>query len=62
MHNDIEPGMMLPEGKTCNDCVHYERCTRLIGLHNTNGSTSCDWFPSLFKEKDGEAPCTPCGK
>lgn len=47
----MELDMQLPPGKTCNDCTHYQRCLALIGAHNVEGSTSCDWSPSRFQER-----------
>ena len=38
--------MDLPEGKTCDDCRHFRRCSALIG--DVAGNTKCDWFPSRF--------------
>ncbi len=40
--------MRLSEGKTCNDCLWYQRCSEIIGLEN-DGSTKCDWHPSRFR-------------
>lgn len=42
-------GGKLPEGKTCSDCVHSERCSWLIGIKGTE--TQCDWLPSRFFER-----------
>ena len=39
----------LPEGKTCGDCVHFERCEWLISCKRDR--TSCDWHPIRFVEK-----------
>ena len=44
----IEPTMDLPEGKTCGDCVHFNRCNSIYG-HITEDE-SCDWSPSRFKK------------
>lgn len=41
--------MRLPDGRTCRQCVHFARCTFLIGVHPD--STVCDWHPSQFAEK-----------
>jgi hypothetical protein len=40
----------LPPGKTCNDCVHYVRCTMVLGL-KVDVNTECDWIPSKFRER-----------
>ena len=45
----IHREMRLPEGKTCNNCDWYHRCSNVIGLENS-GSTQCDWHPSRFRE------------
>ena len=37
----IRREMRLPEGKTCNNCDWYHRCSEVIGLENS-GSTKCD--------------------
>ena len=44
--------MRLPEGKTCGDCIHCTRCTRLFGCVKYN--SVCDWLPSRFAEKEKE--------
>lgn len=41
-----EKDMMLPETLTCDDCIHFARCTGLIG--EITGNTNCDWSPSMF--------------
>lgn len=40
--------MDLPEGKTCADCVHCERCTKIFG--HIPEDEACDWSPSRFRE------------
>jgi hypothetical protein len=43
----VQLDMLLPDGKTCGDCIHIRRCT---GLGVTNASReSCDWSPSRFR-------------
>lgn len=34
----------LPDGKTCADCVHVERCVSMFGQKSTD--TACQWIPS----------------
>ena len=41
--------MALPDGKTCNNCVHKSRCFALYGISYSN--TRCDFSPSRFKER-----------
>lgn len=41
--------MMLPEGKTCGDCVHIKRCEAIFG--HTPTDRSCDFFPRRFLER-----------
>ena len=41
--------MSLPQGKTCGDCVHFERCKWLISAEKT--WTNCDFYPNKFIEK-----------
>jgi hypothetical protein len=45
----VDVGMLLPPGKTCGDCRHYERCRFLVGRSLTE--QHCDWYPSRFQEK-----------
>lgn len=46
----LDDDMVLPDGKTCGDCVHWKRCSNLIDdLDLTN--TECDFAPSRFREK-----------
>ncbi len=44
----IPKDMLLPEGKTCKDCFHFERCEWLIQCKPNR--ISCDWSPSRFVE------------
>lgn len=44
--------MQLPNGKTCADCAHIERCMLMFGGKPEN--TSCDWEPIKFNE----IPCS----
>jgi hypothetical protein len=37
----------LPDGKTCDECAHFKRCSGLIG--SVTGNTSCDWYPIRFR-------------
>jgi len=38
--------MDLPDGKTCGDCVHIERCKAIFG--HIEADKYCDWFPIRF--------------
>ena len=38
----------LPAGKSCNDCVHIDRCYFLVGVAPTD--TRCDFDPSRFQQ------------
>ena len=38
--------MLLPRGKTCKDCVRFQRGEWLISLKGNE--TNCDWSPSKF--------------
>lgn len=43
----VEPEMLLPDGKTCGDCLHWPKCRALISdLDSAN--RSCDFAPSRF--------------
>lgn len=44
-----EPDMALPDGKTCQDCVHFLRCRWLVSAHALN--EVCDWSPSRFRPR-----------
>ena len=44
--------MKLPEGKTCNDCSHVERCISMFGAKREN--TSCGFEPIRFVAKQKE--------
>lgn len=46
--------MNLPEGKTCGDCVHCNRCTAIFG--HIPEDQVCDWYPSRYREKATGAP------
>ena len=41
--------MKLPPGKTCKDCQHCYRCTKMFGAKETN--TECDFYPMRFQDK-----------
>lgn len=41
-----EPSMVLPEGKTCGDCLHFTRCSAMFG--HIAADEVCDWAPSRF--------------
>lgn len=38
--------MTLPEGATCGQCIHIQRCNGIFG--HVASDTTCDWFPRLF--------------
>ena len=40
--------MKLPDNKSCADCIHANRCTKLFGVKLTN--TECDFYPIAFRE------------
>lgn len=46
MREHTPKSMWLPDGKTCSDCVHLDRCVAMFG-GDPNG-TACDWSPSRF--------------
>jgi hypothetical protein len=45
---DYDAAMRLPRGKTCDDCVHIRRCVA-FGFSSPE-RTSCDFWPSRFKD------------
>ena len=46
---DYDAEMKLPAGKTCGDCFHIRRCLGL-GYTSAEANTSCDFWPSRFRE------------
>jgi len=50
----------LPEGKTCGDCFHADRCCSMFG--RIPKDEVCDWSPIRFREKviESEMPATVC--
>lgn len=55
----IAENSILPTGKTCADCAHFNQCDWLFSCVPEN--TACDWSPSRFREppKASEPPETP---
>jgi hypothetical protein len=47
---DEETCMQLPEGKTCADCVHTERCCEVLGCSSPDRDY-CDFFPRRFHQR-----------
>lgn len=45
--------MLLPKGKTCDDCIHIKRCSWLI--LRVGNEIMCDWYPSKFIERQMES-------
>jgi len=45
---EMDKNMMLPQGKTCKNCVHCERCTSMFGKKETD--MSCDFYPIRYYE------------
>jgi hypothetical protein len=43
--------MNLPDGLTCGDCYHINKCSKIFG--HTSTDTYCDWFPRRFITKGG---------
>jgi len=44
-----EPEMDLPAGKTCGDCIHFQRCNHIYGHIATD--EVCDWAPSRYSPR-----------
>lgn len=44
--------MDLPDGLTCGDCFHEERCCAIFG--HVPEDTYCDWFPRRFHAKEAQ--------
>jgi hypothetical protein len=42
--------MSLPEGKTCSDCNHFDRCSKICGI--SENKTECDFYPILYSDKE----------
>ena len=51
--------MKLPDNKTCGDCAHSFRCTKLFGAQLTN--IECDFFPIKFVSKHNDNGTRTCG-
>lgn len=49
---DYSAEMRLPAGKTCADCRNGKTCDALFGAVR-RGFTSCDFWPSRFRDVDG---------
>jgi len=47
-----EDCMILPDGKTCGDCVHRRWCENIIG--KTLQDDTCDFFPRRFTCKTAQ--------
>lgn len=46
--SQIDPQMVLPWGKTCDDCVFFQQCEQ---FHYTiSGDIVCGWRPSRFQD------------
>lgn len=51
MNDDMD----LPEGKSCADCAHFERCAAFIGSKWINDQQHrCDWAPSRFRQRPAD--------
>ncbi len=40
--------MVLPEGRTCKDCLHVRKCVAIFGAKE--GNDFCGFFPRRFME------------
>ena len=40
----------IPDGQTCLDCIHIQRCTWLLQRQGTE--VNCDWIPSRFIKRE----------
>ncbi|MCK5614320.1 hypothetical protein KAR91_71300 [Candidatus Pacearchaeota archaeon] len=52
----MHDSMKLPEGKTCDDCVHFKRCYDLFGAKPIN--IYCDFYPVRYYAKPINNPKT----
>ena len=43
--------MDLPEGKTCGDCLMFNRCKRFLGQWINKKTTKCSFEPIQFIER-----------
>lgn len=50
------PSMVLPAGRTCGDCAHFERCNAMFG--HIAADEVCDWSPSRFRQRDAAGIAT----
>ena len=49
--------MEIQNGKTCNECIHMERCRSMFGVKASN--KECDFYPVRFKEHIRISEMTP---
>jgi len=49
VHDHDDKKLALPEGKTCDTCVHAEKCFTL-GFSDSE-SILCDYHPNAYKER-----------
>jgi len=49
MESKEDIAMRLPQGKTCQDCRHVERCVAFGFTHRER--RSCDFYPNRFQPK-----------
>ncbi len=54
---DYHKEMQLPQGKTCDMCVHYRRCFA-FGF-SEKGRTNCDFWPNKFVERLSQLQTKP---
>jgi hypothetical protein len=52
-NTSTDDSMKLPEGKTCQDCAHFQWCVKFFGCKPAN--ETCDWAPSRFVPKREDA-------
>lgn len=43
--------MEIPEGKSCKDCAHWQRCKALI-QSLSGDEVMCDFAPAMFTAKE----------
>lgn len=49
INHEIKDETKLPDGKTCGNCIHFERCNMLFMARED--WVNCDFYPIKFKEK-----------
>jgi hypothetical protein len=53
VEHQVEPDMVLPEGRKCRDCANANHCRWYLGSRWSGENVYCDWSPSRFVARRG---------